>query len=382
MTRSFGERRADLTRGAKRIVIKVGSGLLTGAGHTEVDETVIAMIAGQAAELVRTGCKIAVVSSGSVAIGSRLLNVNRKGMSIPQRQAAAALGQGSLIAMWAKYFGEEGFKVGQVLLTHDDLKNRRRFLNSRNTINTLLDFGLVPIINENDTVAVHEIKFGDNDALSARVTNLMEADLLAILSDVDGLFTADPRLTPDAGKIDYVEDVDDSILEMAGDSSSMTGLGGMSSKVQAAATAGKFGAPTVIVPGTVPGILKKALGSDPVGTFFFPHKDQLSSKKHWIEFILKPEGEVHIDQGAREAVKLKGKSLLALGITRVVGEFESGEAVNIFGPDGELVAKGLVNYHSHELVRISGKHSGLIEETLGYKVYDEIVHRNDMVFFT
>ncbi len=382
MTKNQFALRRNLIHPAKRIVVKVGSGVLTGERYSSVSDDVVEEIAGQVAILVDKGKKVAIVSSGSVAIGSKTMDVARHGLSIPVQQAAAAVGQGSLITMWARHLGSKGLTVGQVLLTHDDLANRRRFLNARNTINSLFDFGVVPIINENDTVAVHEIKFGDNDTLSARVTNLVEADLLTILSDVEGLFTADPRLNKTAELIEMVEDVDDSICAMAGDSSSRTGLGGMSSKVNAAKEAARFGTPTIIIPGATKGSLLTALAGEKIGTFFFPNEDRMSSKKHWIEFTLTSQGTIRIDDGAKKAVLQNGKSLLASGIKSVKGNFESGEAVEVAGPDGSVFAKGLVNYHSFELNRIIGAHSSDIEKILGYKFYDEVMHRDDMVFFT
>jgi len=376
---SDNQRRGRLLTQAQRIVVKVGSGVLTGERFERINEEVMASIARQTATLIRSGRKVALVSSGSVALGARLLALPRHGLSIPQRQASAALGQGNLIALWSEHFAAEGFKVGQILLTHDDLKNRRRFLNSRNTLNTLLDMNIIPIINENDTVAVHEIKFGDNDALAARVTNLMEADLLAILSDVDGLYSADPRLDERAKKIDAVPEVNDAILAIAGDASSATGLGGMASKVRAAREAARFGAATILMKGAEEGSRANVMAGGEGGTFFSPHHDPLSSKKHWIEVILRPAGTITIDDGAVVALTQKGKSLLGLGVTAMEGVFESGEAVTVLGPDGAPIAKGLSNYHSHELEKIRGKHSNEIERILGYKVYDEIIHRDDMV---
>jgi glutamate 5-kinase len=375
----LAERRRALLAGARRVVVKVGSGVLTGERYDDVNREVVERIARQVCRLIDGGRKVALVSSGSVAIGAKRLNIPRHGLSIPAKQAAAALGQGSLIALWAEAFALFGYKVGQVLLTHDDLANRRRFLNARNTVNALIDFGVAPVFNENDTVAVHEIKFGDNDTLSARITNVLEADLLAILSDVDGLYTADPRIDKNAAPIRYVERVDEAIRSVAGDSSSATGLGGMASKVRAAEEAARFGAATLIVAGAKENALVDPFDGADGGTFFFPCKDRLSSKKHWIEYTLPAKGHLTVDAGAKEALLTKGKSLLALGITEVAGDFESGEAVHLVGPDGVRFAKGLSNYHAHELKRIMGRHSSAIEPTLGYKFYDEVIHRDDMV---
>jgi len=380
MTEKNQTRKLKLIESAKRIVVKVGSGVLTGEKYHDVNPEVVSRIARQVAVLIKQGRKVAIVSSGAVAIGARRLEVGRHDLSIPVQQAAAAVGQSDLIGLWAKSLAEEGLKVGQILLTHDDLANRRRFLNARNTINALFDFGFTPVINENDTVAVHEIKFGDNDTLSARVTTLIEAGLLAVLSDVDGLYSSDPRLDKDACKVDIVDRVDDSILAMAKDSSTRTGLGGMASKVRAADEAARIGAATIIIPGAKENSLLDALAGEPIGTFFFPHENKMSGKKHWIEYTLKSQGSIIVDKGAKDALTLNGRSLLASGITDVKGDFESGEAVDIVGPDGKTIAKGLVNYHSPELARIMGRKSGEIEKILGYKIYDEVMHRNDMVF--
>ena len=378
MSEQLREKSRQLLASAKRMVVKVGSGVLTGEKYEDVNRDVVARIAGQVAALVAGGRKVAVVSSGSVALGARELGVPRRGLPIPVQQAAAAVGQGKLISLWAECLAENGHKAGQVLLTHDDMANRRRFLNSRNTINALFDFNVIPVINENDTVAVHEIKFGDNDTLSARVTNLIEADLLAVLSDVDGLYTADPRLDKDARKIDFVERVDEGIFALAGDSSSRTGLGGMASKVKAASEAARFGAATIIIPGARGTSLSAAMAGEDVGTFFFPHEDPVSSKKHWIEYTLKAKGRLTVDKGAMEAVLKKGKSLLASGVVAVEGDFDTGEAVTLAGPDGAQFGKGLVNYNSSDMEKIKGHKSSDIENILGYKFYDEVVHRDDM----
>ena len=379
MNGNGAERRRKLLSSARRIVVKVGSGVLTGGSYTDLDESVIEEIARQVAELVNSGKKVALVSSGAVALGARTLGVPRRGLPIPVKQAAAAVGQSGLISMWALHFATRGLKVGQVLLTHDDLRDRDRFVNSRNTLNTLFEFGAVPVINENDTVAVDEIKFGDNDTLSARVTNLVEADLLAILSDVDGLYTADPRLDPTATKIEFVEVVNETVLKMAGDSSSRTGLGGMASKTRAAAEAARFGVPTVILPGLTKGALLSAVAGEAVGTLFFPHENRMDSKRHWIEYTLVSKGVITVDDGARDAIINKGRSLLASGITKVTGDFGGGDAVTIVGSDGKAFAKGLTNYDAREVGQIMGKHSSQIEATLGYKIYDEVVNRDDMV---
>ncbi len=382
MTSALTKRRNDLLKSARTIVVKVGSGVLTGEKFADLDESIVSNIARQVAELIKSGRKVAVVSSGSVVIGSKALRLRRHGLTIPEIQASASVGQGGLTTLWGKCFAEEGFRVGQILLTHDDLANRRRFLNARNTINALFDFNVVPIINENDSVAVHELKFGDNDTLSARVTNLIEADLLAILSDVDGLYSADPRVDEEAEKIEFVNEIDESIRAFAGDSLSRTGLGGMASKVSAASEATKLGSATIILPGKRDGALGSIFDGEALGTFFFPHSDKMSGKKHWIVFHLKSQGKITVDEGAKKAISNMGKSLLATGVTDIEGVFESGEAVHIVGPDGLEFAKGLVKYHSSELERIKGRKTDEIEGILGYKPSNEVMHRDDMVMIS
>jgi len=298
------------------------------------------------------------------------------------KQAAASIGQVSLMNLYEREFGSRGRKVGQVLLTHDDISNRRRYLNARNTLTTLMQFGVVPIVNENDTAAVHEIKFGDNDTLAAMVTSLVDADLLLILSDVDGLYSDDPAVNPSAELIEEVEGIDDRIIEMAGVSSSPTGVGGMKAKVMAARTASRYGVPTWIIGGRKEGSIRDALLKGEGGTYFHPASNRLNRRKHWIAHLLKPRGKVAVDAGALDALTKKGRSLLPTGVVLVDGNFESGEAVSLVDVNGREFARGLVNYHSFELRLIKGRQTSEIEDILGYKTYDEVIHRDDMVLLS
>jgi glutamate 5-kinase len=269
--------------------------------------------------------------------------------------------------------------VAQVLLTHDDLSHRHRFLNARNTLLTLLELGIIPIINENDTVVVDEIKFGDNDNLSALITNLVGADLLIILTDIEGLCDADPRVNPNARCIPLVEDIDVDMKGITGGTKSEMSVGGMMSKIQAAQKASRFGIPTVVARGTRDGILHQILKGKEIGTLILSKGEALSSRKHWIAFNPKPKGDVIVDDGAKKAIVQKGKSLLPSGVIKVRGAFDRGDLVTCLGPRGKEFARGLVNYSAMELERIKGLRSDRIEPTLGYKYSDEVIHRDDLV---
>jgi glutamate 5-kinase len=281
--------------------------------------------------------------------------------------------------IYGEYFSRHQQTVAQVLLTHEDLSHRRRFINARNTLLALLNLGVIPIINENDTVAVDEIKVGDNDNLSALITNLIEADLLIILSDIEGLCEADPRFHPQARCIHLVEDIDIGLGEIVGDTDGQWCIGGMVTKIEAAKKASCFGIPTVIARGTKEGILRQIVGGKEVGTLILPKKNVLSSRKGWIAFHLKPKGEVVVDEGAKKALCQRGKSLLPSGIMKVNGVFDRGDAVSCVGPKGREFARGLVNYNASELEKIKGLPSHQIEKNLGFKYSDEVIHRNNLV---
>lgn len=364
---------------AKRIVIKVGSAVLAGHHEQGLDEMIFSNLAKGVSLLRKSGKDVIIVTSGAIAIGMKKMGLKKRPASIPEKQAVAALGQGSLMALYEKAFHSVNEKVAQVLLTHDDLGNRQRFLNARNTLFTLLDFKIIPIINENDTVAVEEIKFGDNDHLAALATNLTEADLLVILTDINGLFDKDPKKDKTAQLISIVNDVDHVVKGWAGETTGLFGTGGMSSKVEAAKKAAHFGVATIIANGRDTDVLQKILSCVDVGTLFLPREDRLTSKKHWIAFSARPAGKIFVDDGAKEAIIKKGKSLLASGVAKIDGVFEAGDVVRCVDRHGKEFARGAVNYSSTEIEKIKGMKTTDIEKTLGYKYYDEVAHRDNLV---
>lgn len=370
--------RAALLKGVKRVVVKIGSRVLTDdEGNLDLD--VIGRICADIALLRRKGLQVLVVSSGAIAAGRSELGLKERPGTIPQKQAAAAIGQTRLMRAYEKGLAPHNLKPAQVLLTSEDLANRHRFLNARATLDTLLGFGIVPVINENDTVVVEEIKFGDNDNLSALVTNVAEADLLLILTDVEGLFSADPNENPDARLIPLVKGISREVEQLAGGSGSKVGTGGMATKIAAAKKAGKNGVPTIMVPGKREGVIAAVLLGQEVGTLFLPTGSTMNRRKHWIAYTLKPSGRVTVDEGAREVLLKKGKSLLPSGVVRVEGRFDRGACVRLCGPDGKEFARGLSDYSSAEITRIAGKKSREIEAILGYRYSDVIVHRDNLV---
>ncbi len=366
--------RKKIVKKTKRIVVKVGSAVIAG----ERGRSVFERLAGDIHAIKGAGTEAVIVTSGAVATGMKRLRLKERPVSIPERQAVAALGQGSLMALYDDAFEKLGEKTAQVLLTHDDFADRKRFLNARNTLLTLLRFGIIPVINENDTVAVEEIKFGDNDALSALTTNLIEADMLVILTDIDGLYDKDPRKDADAKRVLLVEDVDSLAFDLGGQGSAL-GTGGMRSKCDAARKAAHFGIPTIITTGFEEGILSRILDGEAVGTLFLPKEDKLTSWKHWIAFSTRPSGRVFVDDGAKDALLNKGKSLLPSGIKDVDGSFDAGEVIHCVDARGMEFARGLSNYGSDEIKRIKGAKSREIENILGYKFFDEVIHRDNLV---
>ncbi len=362
----------------KRVVIKVGSYILASPDHT-LNTEMIRNLVSQVAALKDKGMEIIIVSSGAIAAGIRQLGLPSVPQSMPKKQAAAAVGQSILIWEYERNFQEAGHQVAQVLLTHDDLANRHRFLNAKNTLGELLSFGVIPIINENDTVSVDEIKMGDNDLLSATVATMAQAQLLIVVSDVEGLYTGDPTRDEGARLLSEVEDITPEIEQAAGLPTSDVGSGGMATKVQAAKSAGLMGIPTIIVSGRQPNVIRRALEGDKVGTFFLPDKDRLAARKHWLRYTLKPKGSIPVDEGAMQAITKRGKSLLPSGIVKVEGRFEYGDAVSLQGLNGKEIGRGLSNYTLDELRRIQGHHTKDIEALLGYKYYDEVVHRDNLV---
>lgn len=372
--------RKEIFSDIKRIVIKVGSSILAST-ERGLHYNVFSQLAKEISDLKRQGYEIALVSSGAIAAGMEKLGLKSRPISITQKQATAAIGQTRLMNIYEKFFSRHQQMVAQILLTHDDLAHRKRFLNARNTMLNLLQLGIIPIINENDTVVVDEIKFGDNDNLSALITNLIEADLLIILTDINGLFNSDPKLNKNAKCISLVKDIDE--LDIKGNfedsNKGKWSVGGVTSKIQAAQKASRFGIPTVIALGTKRNIIHQILKGEEVGTLILPKKITLSSRKHWIAFNLKPKGDLVVDEGAKKAIVQKGKSLLPSGIVKIRGVFERGDSVTLIGPKGKEFARGIVNYNSQELEKIKGLKTDEIEKYLGYKYSDEVIHRDDLV---
>lgn len=332
----------------------------------------------QIADLVNAGREVVLVSSGAISAGMSRLGLTQPPATIPAQQAVAAIGQGLLMQVYEKLFAEYGHIVAQVLLTREDFTSRQRYLNSRNTFSELLQYGVIPIVNENDTVAVDEIKFGDNDTLSALVAALVGADLLLILSDVDGVYTADPRQDPTARLINTVEDID-SLGVAAGGAGTDRGTGGMATKLQAARIATRSGVPMIIARGSCDNIIHAVLTAQPVGTLFVPEEAKLNSRKRWLAFYQRPRGRVVVDDGAAAALVKAGKSLLPIGVTRVEGSFRKGDLIAVTDLQGREIARGLSNYGADELSRIRGRRSREIEAVLGYKACDEVIHRDNLV---
>ena len=370
--------RDQIIKDAKRVVIKVGSRLVASKG-TGLNTERIDRLAVELAGLKAHGREILMVSSGAIVCGIEKLGLKEYPKSLPLKQAAAAVGQSRLMWAYEKAFEKVGQMVAQVLLTREDLANRARFLNSRHTLTTLLEHEVVPIINENDTVAVDEIRFGDNDSLAGMVAHLVDADLLVILSDVEGLYTGDPRHNPKATLIPVVAEVTPDIERRAGGATSFEGTGGMYTKVLAAKKAATYGVATAIISGERAAQLSALFDGREVGTLFLPKGRRLTSRKHWIGYTVKAKGRLTLDDGAVEALARKGKSLLPSGITAVHGDFQSGDAVACTDRSGREFAKGLVNYGSEAIGKIKGLKTTDIQKTLGYKDYDEVIHRDNLV---
>jgi glutamate 5-kinase len=369
--------RKQLFSGVKRIVIKVGSGVLT--RRSGLNLNLIDDLAADICQLRRRGIEVILVSSGAIAAGMRKIGMAKRPAAVSAMQALAAMGQSRLIMAYEEAFARYGEKVAQVLLTRDDLTHRRRYLNARNTLFTLLAWKVTPIINENDTVVADEIKFGDNDALSAMVVSLTGAGLLVNLTNIDGLFDRDPREHPEAERIAVVDRVDRRIQQFASTIPGALGTGGMATKIAAARKVALGGAPTVIANGTASGIIHDIFSGKQVGTLFLPEPTALSRKKQWIAFTKATKGSLVIDAGAEKALVKNGKSLLPSGIRQVTGRFTVGNAVALHSEDGRRIGIGLVNYGADELKKIAGAKSSQIEALLGYRHDDEAIHRDNLV---
>lgn len=372
------EHKKQILKHARRVVIKVGSQILSSSEG--IEENRLRSLVRELAELHERRKKIVVVSSGAVAAGMTRLRRKERPKTIPQKQALAAVGQIKLMALYENAFAKFDKNVAQVLLTADDLANRQRYINAKHTFDMLLGSSIIPIVNENDTVAVEEMKFGDNDHLSALVATLLEADLLVILSDVEGVYDRDPRAHQNALLIPLISHARGIRGAIGGGSVSPVGTGGMATKLAAAEEAAAAGIPTLIASGLESGALEKVFDArQQFGTLILAEENRLPSRKHWIAYNLKPSGEIVVDQGAHDAVVQKGKSLLPSGLKEVRGAFGVGECVRCLDTQGREFARGLVNYSAQELNRIRGLHTSRIEKVLGYKAYEEVIHRDDLV---
>ena len=374
---------SSLLTDAKCLVIKVGSSLVTNNGEG-LDQAAIAAWAGQIAQLVRPvggmeARQVVLVSSGAVAEGMQRLGWKKRPTAVNELQAAAAVGQMGLVQMYESCFSQHGLHTAQVLLTHDDLADRKRYLNARSTLRTLLAMGVIPIINENDTVVTDEIRFGDNDTLASLVANLIEADALVILTDQSGLYSADPRKNPDAKFIQHAIAGDEALEQMAGGAGSNVGTGGMLTKILAAKRAARSGAHTVIASGREANVLVRLASGETVGTHLRTEQAKMLAKKQWMADHLRVSGELHLDAGAVKVLLTDGKSLLPVGVIGVEGSFERGDVVACLDPQGQTVARGLVNYSSAETARILRQPSSEIASILGYVDEAELIHRDNLI---
>lgn len=368
--------RQEVVAQARTIVIKVGTNVLSRA-NDQLDTSRIEALADQIHRIRQAGRRVVLVSSGAVGAGLGLLGLSKRPTDLPHLQAAAATGQASLIRTYDEALKKHGYHAAQMLLTANDFRNRDRYLNVRNTLNTLFEYGVVPIINENDTVSVREIKFGDNDQLAAMVSNLLERPLLVILSVVDGLYDGDPR-DPAAKRISKIDHCDDSILSFAKDIKSSRGTGGMQSKLESVRLATGVGECVFIANGTDDRVLDKILAGEDVGTLFTAHGQLIPAWKRWIGFTVKPHGSLRLDDGAVRAVKTQGKSLLPIGVTNVAGSFKRGELVSLCDETGEEFARGLTNYDVGTVSQIARRRTEEIETILGDVPYTEVIHRDNL----
>jgi len=362
---------------ARRWVVKIGSALLTNDGQG-LDQRAMAGWVAQMVRLKQRGIELILVSSGAVAEGMVRMGLRQRPDDVPALQACAAIGQMGLVQAYESHFREHGVRTAQVLLTHDDLSDRQRYLNARSTLGTLMDWGVIAVINENDTVATDEIRFGDNDTLGALVANLVEAEALIILTDQDGMFDRDPRNDPDAVLLPEVRAMDERLLAMAGGGGKL-GRGGMITKVRAARLASRSGCATVIASGRGEDILVRLADGEALGTLLLPDQDRLAARKQWLAGHLQHAGRLVLDAGAVRALREGGRSLLPVGVRQVEGSFLRGEAVACVDEQGRQVAVGLVNYGADEAARIAGQPSERIEALLGYADAPELIHRDNMV---
>ncbi len=374
----MSEQHKSLLLEAQVIVVKVGSSLVTNNGNG-LDQGAIAAWAAQIAALVKQRKQVVLVSSGAVAEGMQRLGWKKRPTEVNELQAAAAVGQMGLVQMYESCFSQHGLHTAQVLLTHEDLADRKRYLNARSTLRTLLNLNVIPIINENDTVVTDEIRFGDNDTLGSLVANLIEADTLVILTDQQGLYSADPRNNPDAVFIQHAIAGDTSLEKMAGGAGSSVGTGGMLTKILAAKRAARSGASTVIASGRENNVLVRLAAGEAIGTHLNATEMKINARKQWMADHLQLRGKLILDEGAQKVIAHEGKSLLPIGVVAVDGTFERGEVVACCDEHGKEIARGLVNYSANEVQRIMRKPSAQIASILGYVEENELIHRDNLV---
>ena len=364
--------------GTKRLVVKIGSSLLTAQGQG-LDSNAIADWVGQIAALHKQGTQVLLVSSGAVAEGMKRMGWSKRPHALYELQAAAAIGQMGLIQTYESFFKQHGIHTAQVLLTHDDLSNRKRYLNARSTLTALLNLGVVPVINENDTVTTDEFRFGDNDSLAALVVNLVEANALILLTDQSGVFDKDPRQHQDAHLLEEVNASDATLDTMVTGKAGALGSGGMYTKIRAARLAARSGAMTVIAHGSEPGVIQRIINGDQIGTLLLSDQNPVVARKQWLASHLQSKGKLVLDDGAVKVLRDSGRSLLPVGVTDVQGQFVRGEVVECVDQHGREIARGLINYSSSEARAIKGKPSHQIEELLGYVDEPELIHRDNLV---
>jgi glutamate 5-kinase len=369
--------RKSIISNVNRVIIKIGSSMLTDSNGS-LSESVFEKLALEISKIRDKNIEVIVVSSGAIASGMKKLGIVKRPKEISMKQAIAAAGQSTLIWHYERAFSVFNQNVAQILLTLDGLSDRKRYLNARKTLITLLAMGIIPIVNENDTVAIEEIMLGDNDNLAAHITSLIEADLLIMLTDIEGLYSKDPRKNKDAELISLIERIGEEIENTAGDTLGRATIGGMRTKIEAAKMAAAFGVPTIIANGKNGSTLEDIFEGKEVGTLFLPSERILSGRKHWIAFTLKSAGEIVIDDGAKKAISSSGKSLLPSGIKEVHGNFGVGESVTCIDENGTEVARGLTSYSAGDIRKIMGSKTSEVEGILGYKYSDEVIHRDDL----
>jgi len=367
-------------RSAQRLVVKVGTSSLTyPTGKLNLAQ--MEKIVRELADLANQGRQVVLVTSGAVGAGMGRLGFKHKPKTLPEKQAAAAVGQGVLLNIYEKFFSEYNHVAAQVLLTREDFAHRERYLNARNTFNTLFSFGVIPIVNENDTIAVEEIRWGDNDTLAAMVAGLLGSDLLVILTDTDGFYTADPRKNPQAELISLIEEITPELQAQAGGVGTGLGTGGMATKLAAAGIAMNSGIPMVLAGAAVPAVLSRVIAGEEIGTLFLPANNGLHLRKRWIAFGSPAQGQIVVDDGAKTAIVNQGKSVLPAGVKAVAGSFEPGNVVKVLDTGGREVGRGIVNYSSSDLEKIKGCRTAQIAGVLGQKDYDEVIHRDNLSIY-